>query len=73
MDGTYAEIGTQVILGKSKYWSSLMSPYTGKKATIIRVMRLSGELFCRVDIDGDSWSWDVQAMYLATDEPLLRK
>lgn len=38
MDSTYAEVGTRVILGRGKYFYSLMGAYVGKKATITRVM-----------------------------------
>ena len=70
MDCTYAEVGTEVILRKGKGWVPGMHKFTGRKATITEVF---SKEYCTVDIDNRCFCWCIQAMYLASDEPLLRK
>lgn len=72
MDQTYAEVGAEVILGKGRGWVPGMERFTGKKATITGFWG-SENRHCIVDLDNGAYVWCVQAMYLATDEPLLRK
>ena len=78
MDTSYAEKGTEVILGKhversaGTNWSDTMDLYVGCKTTIVRVTSLdcSGCLCCVVECDSLHW-WRVESMILASDVPLL--
>ena len=69
MDSSYAEVGTEVILRKGKSWVQGMEKFTGQKAIITQCWHE----YCRVNIDNGNYWWCIQAMYLASDEPLLRK
>jgi hypothetical protein len=69
MDFTYAEVGTEVILGKGYGWVPSMEKFTGKKAIITEVYDKN---YCTVDIDNGDYVWSIRAMILASDEPLLR-
>lgn len=79
MDETYAEIGTEVILGKhvgrscGTEWVQEQNQYVGKKTTITRVRGtdFSGCLCCSVSCDNSRWDWRVESMILASDVPLL--
>jgi hypothetical protein len=75
MDESYAEVGTEVILGRPKnnapgYWVRTMEPYVGGKATIISV-HLGLCSVCYVDADMGRYYWRVEDMILASDVPLL--
>ena len=75
MDGTYAEVGVWVILGKHKgrprSWCDCMDRYVGKKAQITRITRCSnGRLACIVN-GYSTHPWRVEDMILASDVPLL--
>ncbi len=80
MDESYAERGTEVILGRHKretvfgtdFCSPEMDPYVGR-AAIIKESFLCGDgcLCCYVDIDDGVYYWRVEDMILASDVPLL--
>ena len=72
MDSTYAEVGTEVILRQGSGFVRDMEPYLNRKAIITRVF-YSTSNFVKVDVDDSSFLWCVNAMILASDEPLLRK
>jgi hypothetical protein len=77
MDSTYAEVGTEVILGKPKtdlhgYWITAMEAHVGKRAKIQLVeTHWLGYQICYVDVDSGVCYWRVQDMILASDVPLL--
>lgn len=79
MDNTYAEVGTEVVLGKhvcrsrGEHWRSEKDQYVGKRTTITYVTGLdfSGCLCCAVSCDNSRWDWRVESMILASDVPLL--
>ena len=84
MDESYAEVGTEVILGKhvmrrrGKNWTEAMDVYVGVKVKITGLSRgfsehrdLSGCLCCKVDLDHGEHDWRVESMILASDVPLL--
>jgi len=78
MDTSYAEKGTEVILGKhvnrscGTNWSDTMDLYVGCKTKIVRVTGkdYSGCLCCVVECDRSHF-WRVENMILASDVPLL--
>ncbi len=78
MDETYAEIGTEVILGRhtqdNRYvgleWDPNMERFVGRKTTITAFKR--GRVpACYVACDGGDFYWRIQDMILASDVPLL--
>ena len=77
MDSSYAEVGTEVILGRPKtdfrgYWITEMEDHVGKRAKIQTTnIHRSGYDVCYVDVDGGLCYWRVQDMILASDVPLL--
>jgi hypothetical protein len=80
MDESYAEVGTEVILGKHVHkfggqnWIEAKEAYVGMRTTITRVRGLrdfAGCLCCSVVCDGGEYSWRVESMILASDVPLL--
>lgn len=79
MDESYAEIGTEVILGRhvdrimGRNWCEEKNLYIGVKTKIIRTgMRdMSGCSTCHVECDGGRFNWRVESMILASDVPLL--
>ena len=79
MDESYAEIGTEVILGKhierraGYNWVPEMDLYVGLRTQIARISGrdTSGCLVCRVQCDCRFWPWRVESMILASDVPLL--
>jgi len=79
MDTSYAEKGTEVILGKhvrrsaGPNWSEEMERYVGCKTKIVQVTSpdYSGCLCCVVECDSGEYSWRVENMILASDVPLL--
>jgi hypothetical protein len=81
MDESYAEVGTEVILGKHKrrtihnghaWCPDCMDGFVGKKAKITRVTRDSGGiLICFVSRGPENHTWRVEDMILASDVPLL--
>ena len=80
MDSSYAEVGTEVILGKHKrrtcfgidWCDGVMDRYVGIKTTIRSVRMLSdGCLVCCVNADDGGVHWRVEDMILASDVPLL--
>ena len=78
MDTSYAEKGTEVILGKhversaGTNWSDTMERYVGCKTKIVHVTSpdYSGCLCCVVECDREHF-WRVESMILASDVPLL--
>ena len=78
MDTSYAEVGTEVILGKhvrrsaGTNWSEAMEQYVGCKTKIVRVTSpdYSGCLCCVVECDREHF-WRVENMILDSDVPLL--
>ena len=80
MDESYAEVGTEVILGKHIHipgggsnWNEEKEAYVGMKTTIIRIKSrdYADCLCCAVACDKGIWSWRVKNMILASDVPLL--
>lgn len=80
MDDTYAEVGTEVILGKHTRvgncclaWAEGKECYVGRKTRITMVVGKDciGALCCRVQCDYGKYRWRVENMILASDVPLL--
>ena len=80
MDDTYAEIGTEVILGKHKretvcglrWCNDCMNPLIGKKTKITQTYRDDdGLLVCFVMGGVGPHAWRAEDMILASDVPLL--
>jgi hypothetical protein len=82
MDESYAEVGTKVILGKHKRYTSrsrdwcnmCMAIYVGREAVIQNIRVASDQcVICKVTISGAEvphW-WRAEDMILASDVPLL--
>ena len=80
MEDVYAEIGTEVILGRHTRtgtcctnWYSQQELYVGRKARITRICGCDciRALCCKVDVDDGVFPWRVENMILASDIPLL--
>jgi hypothetical protein len=74
MDITYAEVGTEVILGRYNHqrWVWTMEPYVGKQTRITKIS-ITDPSWCRVEADGGMWCWPILGMILATEKALVRE
>ena len=78
MDATYAEVGTEVVIGFGDWCPDYnrypsMRALLGTQTVIIEVdLEFSVECpWCRVKADGGKWWWPVCDMILASDIDLL--
>ena len=79
MDESYAERGTEVILGMHTRngrfgleWECAMERYVGRKTRITNSRTFSDKtVFCRVECDRGRFLWRAEDMILASDVPLL--
>jgi len=71
MDPTYAEVGTEVVVGftQNHYYSCFVRDSLPIKTTITQVHAEGG--WCRVKADGSKYWWPVDDMILASDISLL--
>ena len=74
MDITYAEVGTEVILGRYNHprWVWVMEPYVGQQTRITNISIIDSS-WCHVEADGGVWWWPILGMILASEKDLIRE